>query len=198
VFCTVWAAASVTLAAGDGLLGGGVTGVVGVEGSGSAGIGGDGVGVVLVVVVEASEDDVPVEGEEDGALDGAVPGDGAAFPLGDDVPGEDVAGVRREVRSRAGRFVVWRLAVARRVTAAARRTGTAGSVVTVASAPERGAAPSRGAAASSVAPRAARSSGSRMFGQPWNARPVERIASTMPPAAIIDPVAPTTPAKARK
>jgi hypothetical protein len=37
-----------------------------------------------------------------------------------------------------------------------------------------------------------------MPGQPWNARPAERMASMIPPAAMMEPEAPAAVAKSRK
>jgi hypothetical protein len=197
VFWTAWAAVSVTE---EGVVG--VDGVAGGVTAGDDGVGasdGDGVLDPCADSLDGAAADPSgrLEGDDGGA------GVGVGVVRGRDAPGEDDVGVRRDVGTcpRAAT----RLAVARRVpearaalTATAWRTGTAGNVVTAASSPERSAAPSRGAAASSVARPPGWSSGSRMFGQPWKARPAERIASRIPPAAITDPDAPTTPAKARK
>ena len=77
-------------------------------------------------------------------------------------------------------------------------TGTAGSVVTDAT---RSAAvgaltsappPSRASSVTTPSPVA------RMPGQPWNASPADSTASTIPPAAMIEPEAPAAAAKARK
>lgn len=196
---TVWAAVFVT-EDGEGAGGEGVLGVEGAEGDGE---------VVVVVVVVDDEVVVvvpPWAGDED-AAGASAPGeegdagcDGEAF--GDDAVGvrvgEDGDGVDDAWRLRLAP-APWRLTARGETTALARRTGTVGSVVTAASSAARNAASAvRGLAASSVAPSVRAPSGSRMFGQPWNASAAERIASTSPPAAITDPDAPTTPAKARK
>jgi hypothetical protein len=152
------------------------------------------------------EEEVPASGEDDGDVAAAgVPvgseedGDGAP-DVGRDGDGGDAVTDGRCVAPGA----CWRercRVAARRGDAAlaARATGTAGSVVAPSASDasdtaERPAPPP--ASASSVAPMRP-PCGARMSGHPWNATAPERIASTMPPAAITDPDAPTTPAKAR-
>jgi hypothetical protein len=200
VFSTAWAAVFVR----DDGAGAGVGGVLGVDGA-------EGVGeeVVVVVVVDVVVVDVPPPwaGDEDAA--GASPELGEEEDVGcdgDAVPppprfGVEAAGVRVGDGRRRLRLpeAVWRVAARGDTVALVRRTGTVGSVVTAASSAARSAAAAvRGLAASSVEPSVRAPSGSRMLGQPWNASAAERIASTIPPAAITDPDAPTTPAKARK